>query len=55
MTTATKPVMGRPRTEEYRKKSLRFSKIEDSFAKILDKLDAKSRKLVIETLDEIKK
>jgi hypothetical protein len=47
--------MGRPETPAYRKKSLRFSRVEDVFTKNLDKLESENdKKLVLELLEEIK-
>lgn len=46
---------GRPRTADYRKKVHRFSKIEDIFLPLIQKLETeKDRKLVLEALEKVK-
>lgn len=47
--------MGRPESPEYRKKAMRFSKVEDKFKKILKDLETDNdRKLILNILDELK-
>jgi hypothetical protein len=47
--------MGRPVKPEYRKKTMRYSRVEDSFRNILDKFESeKDRKLILNILEELK-
>lgn len=46
--------MGRPRTPDYRKKTFRFSRVEDLFKKHLFRFDEKHRQIVLEILEELK-
>ena len=46
--------MGRPSKPEYRKKTMRFSRVEDSFKLVLDKLSENDRKIILNVLEELK-
>lgn len=47
--------MGRPKTEEYRKKTMRYSRIEDTFSKVLDFMESdRDKKLIMETLKKLR-
>jgi hypothetical protein len=47
--------MGRPTKPEYRKKTMRYSRVEDSIKNILDKFESeKDRKLMLNILEELK-
>lgn len=48
--------IGRPRTPDYRKKRFRLSAIEDKFQVVLERMESKNdRKLIESLLDELKK
>lgn len=47
--------MGRPKTEEYRKKTMRYSRVEDTFNQVIDFLESeRDRKLIMETLKKLR-
>jgi hypothetical protein len=47
--------VGRPRTEDYRKKRFRFSRVEDTLKPILEKMESeKDRKLLEEGLRNLR-
>lgn len=55
-TSVRKNLGGRPRTEQYRKQIMRYSKIEDTFAKIIEKMEnEEDKKLVENALEKLKK
>lgn len=46
---------GRPKKEEYRKIIMRYSKIEDTFITIIEKMEnPKDKQLVLSALEELK-
>ncbi|MGM2622998.1 hypothetical protein ACS2QB_28285 [Bacillus cereus group sp. Bce039] len=48
--------MGRPRVAPYRSKTMRLSKVEDEFLKIVSKMESKNDKnLVLKALEVLKK
>lgn len=47
---------GRPRKEEYRKTTLRYSRVEDTFESVLDEMkNKKDKDLVMAALEKLKK
>lgn len=49
-------VMGRPRTPDYTKKQLRFSKVEREFNNVIEKIDNPlTREMILAALDNLKK
>lgn len=47
--------MGRPRKEDYRKKLMRFSKVEDSFRSVIDTMESdRDKKILLQALEKLK-
>lgn len=46
--------LGRPTTPDYRKRLMRFARVEDSFKDILHLLGDTEQKVVLETLERLK-